>query len=985
MGKGAGRRMKKTGRLSRKTARYFLSALLMAAALAVTQIPALPLTAEESVSKDSEFQLKGTILIRYTGTAETVSVPASVTQIGAEAFAGNTAMKKLEFKGSAVEQIDYRAFAGCTGLTEVKLPDSVVQLGNGAFADCTALKKLTLGAGLSQLGIGAFSGCAALESVTVSEKNTEFSVNDGCLYSGDKSKLYLLFPVRKTETYTMPSTVTDIAEYAFWGNETVTGITLSNNLKSIPDYAFANCRALEGITIPYSVTSIGLKAFADCRELENVTIPSSVLQIHDTAFDGCGKLNIIAAENTPAYEFYQAWKEKNPGENTAPQPNEDAQGTLTSGLLVTTGYLPFDNLVNRINQIGAHQGGDSSQAPSGNASVNGGQGEEPAPDAPLGNVLGSTYVVGNSAVIIADGGGFPVEGELSSGFAGGAETSGGQGSVSGNGQQGIQPGVQQDVQLGVHPGQIGSLETAPDSGKNYDIPKMTLAGGKILADLAYYQSSGMTGYTFPEGIEEIGEFAFARSNLTRAQIPDGVETISYGAFYHCDYLSEVRIPSSVTYIAPKAFEKSMWLETWLHASGEEYLVVGDGILLAYRGAGGSLSLPEKVKTIAPEAFAGNDSIVSVYLPDSVRDIGEGAFENCGNLEKVTGGVNVETIRDRAFAGCPLDSAHVFANVKQLGLQCFDFSQTVSGESEKVVVFDMAGDFPQAGHEETAERLSNAAARGYVLGDTKIVVVNKKVQAAQLAEIPLFGDGNGFKGLIVYISSRDNAQVTCLAATYTREEMQQAYLPDYVTIDGKSYEILGKENAVILNENAEERTEESGITVVNRGSGLTGNITASLSGGVSGAYELTLMDDEEGEKAIKEGYQAIYREELPANAVFAEMELTECATGVPITKMGQQYLQVTATLPSALNSGSLRIFTVDRNGQLENLVYTRKGDTVTFAANHLSPVAFCRVGNGVAGKLDASPDTGDKQVEPGYILAAGLAALAVAVLFIRKKR
>ena len=941
----------------KKTLRLSLSALLLAIALAVTQIPPLPLVAEESVSKDSEFQLKGTILISYTGTAKTVSVPASVTEIGAEAFAGNTTMEKLEFKGNAVEKINYRAFAGCTALGEVKLPDSVLRLGNGAFADCTALKKLTVGAGLTDPGIGTFAGCTVLETITVSKDNTLFSVDDGCLYSGDKSKLYLVLPVRKSDSYTMPSAVTDIAEYAFWGNEAVKSVSLSSNLKKIPDYAFANCKSLTDLSIPYSVTSIGLKSFADCTNLETVSIPASVLTIHDTAFDGCSRLNIVAQENTPAYDFYQEWKRRNPSVSESVDTD-------------TAGSSLFDDLLNSVSNGNA---GNSQ----GNASADKNPAEnEPIESGAVGNVLGSTYIVGNSAVMLIDSTLYNVQGNA-------AEPGGGQmGTNSGNGQNGEgEPGTAAGTNVNGTGNTNEDIVPEEGTGKSYDIPKMIVAGESILADLAYYQSSAMADYKFPDGIEEIGEFAFARSNITKADIPKGVKEISYGAFYHCDYLSEVRIPSSVTYIAPKAFEKSMWLETWMNASGNDYLVVGDGILLAYRGVGGNLTLPDTVKVIAPEVFANDHNIVSVHLPDSVVDIGEDAFAGCINLEKVTGGANVKIIRDRAFAGCGLKSAHVFANVTQLGLKSFDFSQTTYSDSQKVVVFDSTAGFPVPSHEATAERLSNGQARGNILGDTEIVVVDKKVRADQLAETELFAEGNGFKGLIVYISSHEQMQATCLATTYTQEELKSVYLPDYVSIDGKSYEILGKENAVVLG-NAQTYASGS-IEVVNTGSALTGNISATLND--AGSYRLEITDNEDGAEAIKAGYQAIYREELPAGAVFAEMSLIDRNTGIPVTKMGLQSLQVKVTLPASLTGGSLRIFTVDRNGQLENLSYTVTGNDVTFYTNHLSPIAFCRVSNGVAGQLDASPDTGVRQLNPNYILAAGLAGLAVAILFVKKKR
>lgn len=953
----------------KKTIRLSISALLLAIALAVTQIPALPLMAEESVSKDSEFELKGTILISYTGTAKTVSVPASVTEIGAEAFAGNTTMEKLEFKGNSVEKIDYRAFAGCSALKEVKLPDSVLKIGNGAFADCTALKKLTIGAGLTDPGIGTFAGCTVLATIEISKNNSNFSLDDGCLYNKDKSKLYLVLPVRKSDSYTMPSTVTDIAEYAFWGNEAVKTVRLSSNLKKIPDYAFANCKMLTGITIPYSVTSIGLKAFADCVNLETVSIPASVLTIHDTAFDGCKKLEIIAQENTPAYDFYQEWKKRNPSES------ETVADENTSS-------FPFADLLGSVSGGNTNTSGTQSNSSQGNTSNNNTNTNTVTESGPVGSILGSTHVVGNSAVVLIDGALLNVQGNAASSQA----SDNGQAGTGTAGSGGGSNAAENNASVNTGNGNMTEntiKDILPENvEKNYDIPKLTVAGGTILADLAYYQSSGMADYQFPDGIREIGEFTFARSNITKANIPSGVTEIAYGAFYHCDYLSEVRIPSSVTYIAPKAFEKSMWLDTWLNASGDDYLVVGDGILLAYRGAGGNLTLPDTVKTIAPEVFAGNHNIVSVYLPDSVADIGEDAFADCVNLEKVTGGANVKVIRDRAFYGCELSSAHVFAGVTQLGLQSFDFSHTSFGDSQKVVVFDSMDEFPEPGHELTAERLSNTTARGNILGDTKIVVVDRKIRTEQLAEMPLFAENNGFKGLIVYISSRDQAQVTCLATTYTKEELASVYLPDYVTIDGKSYEILGKENAVMLG--GTQTYVPGSIEVVNTGSALTGNVAAALDGSM-GAYRLKITDNEESAAAIRAGYEAIYREKMPDNAVFTEMQLVECNTGVPVTKMGRQLLQVSVTLPASVSSGSLRIFTVDQNGQLENLPYTRNGDEVTFFTNHLSPIAFCRVGSAVAGRLDASPDTGDGRMNPNYFLAAGLAALAVAVLFVKKKR
>ena len=126
--------------------------------------------------------------------------------------------------------------------------------------------------------------------------------------------------------------------------------------------------------------------------------------------------------------------------------------------------------------------------------------------------------------------------------------------------------------------------------------EMTESG--VISDNAFYRSETLNVLEIPEEIISIGKFAFARSSLTSVVIPEGVTSIDYAAFYHCDDLKEVVIPDSVTYIGIKAFEHTAWLEDWYENGEGNYLIVGDGILLGYRGEPEDYVKPANVKLVA---------------------------------------------------------------------------------------------------------------------------------------------------------------------------------------------------------------------------------------------------------------------------------------------------------------------------------------------------------------------------------------------------
>ena len=96
--------------------------------------------------------------------------------------------------------------------------------------------------------------------------------------------------------------VTTIAQWAFWGCDTLTSVVIPNSVLTIGSGAFAGCGNLTSVTIPNSGTSILGGAFAHCDNLPLVYLPESVSLIETAAFNDCDNLfSIQVAAGNPTY------------------------------------------------------------------------------------------------------------------------------------------------------------------------------------------------------------------------------------------------------------------------------------------------------------------------------------------------------------------------------------------------------------------------------------------------------------------------------------------------------------------------------------------------------------------------------------------------------------------------------------------------------------------------------------------------------------
>ena len=154
---------------------------------------------------------------------------------------------------------------------------------------------------------GAFEGCSALEAYEVAEGNTDFSAVGGVLFSENKEILYFYPLAKPDETYTIPSTVKEIAAKAFQGATKLTSLVIPTSVEKIQEQAFRQNYKLASVKFcePSKITDLSAYAFWQCPKLTEVTLPSSITEI-GKVFLQCENLETV---NVPANAKLKTIKE----------------------------------------------------------------------------------------------------------------------------------------------------------------------------------------------------------------------------------------------------------------------------------------------------------------------------------------------------------------------------------------------------------------------------------------------------------------------------------------------------------------------------------------------------------------------------------------------------------------------------------------------------------------------------------------------------
>lgn len=172
--------------------------------------------------------------------------------------------------------------------------------------------------------------------------------------------------------------------------------------------------------------------------------------------------------------------------------------------------------------------------------------------------------------------------------------------------------------VGSYSGEVEIPETVTYNGVTYTVTS--------IGESAFYKCQDLIGVIIPTSVTSIGRVAFVQStNLKSLIIPNSVTSIGESAFQGCSSLKDVKLSSTLTTINKGMFYSCTSLT--------------------------HIEIPESIITIGEQAFSACTNLTNITIPNSVTRIGQSAFAGCSRIDTLLIPSSVVFIDQQAFASC----------------------------------------------------------------------------------------------------------------------------------------------------------------------------------------------------------------------------------------------------------------------------------------------------------------------------------------------
>lgn len=609
--------------------------------------------------------------INYTGE---VIIPASiekdyvtyhVTSIAGYAFQSCSQLTSVTIP-EGVTSIGDHAFSTC-GITSLNLPSTVTKIGERAFWECNGIEQVTIPGGITEIGAGVFSGCRNLASLSINGNNTKYYTSeDGhALMEVDGKYVTLLW-----SNSIIPTEVTIVGCNAFTYSN-ISSIVIPEGVESILTDAFDSSKNLTSITIPSTVTEIAYGAFRNCSKLvEVICNATNVPTTHKYAFQDSNNANVTLTVPQGSESAYNVvpWNTLGGGD----EPGEDP----TTPVAVSIDGISY--LLDADNNIATMTAGDEPYTGSisipatvtyenedFNVIISAGAFTNDITDVTIESETMLTAVDNAFDGITVSNITLHVPNDLLATYQGSVIWSGFAIVAIDNNN----PDDPQPVPTALN---FEITDSKQKTVKVVAVPLEDIGTNNYRGEISIPSTVTIEGVDYT--VTEIGQQAFAWSEVTSVSIPATVSIIGGSAFQSCSALEAIVVDANNAnyYIESKA----------LIESGTKTLIRGFV----------DTTIPADIKVIGENAFSSLGNLTSITIPASVESIEYMAFMDTG-LTQLTIPGNVKTIGAEAFRWCrSLSSVTLSEGIETLQGMCFaDGSEQLTSIAIPASVISIAED------------------------------------------------------------------------------------------------------------------------------------------------------------------------------------------------------------------------------------------------------------------------------------------------------